>query len=259
MKAAYNAIYLSPHLDDAALSCGGRIYQSTSRGDTVLVVTLMAGEPDATSQSAFVRYLHEEWGLTGPEATAARRAEDVAACTRLGAAHDHWSFLDAIYRLDPQTGAPLYTSDADIFGNVAAVESDLISTLASRMANLPPAATVFAPLTVGRHVDHQLVRQAAERVWGEQLVYYEDYPYVQRTPEALSRLLLPRHGWREETVALSADAFSARLEAIATYRTQLKVLFESREAMTRNLAAQVAATGGERYWRRVSGAATSAR
>ena len=36
----YQRVYLSPHLDDAALSCGGRIYQERQAGLSVLVLNL---------------------------------------------------------------------------------------------------------------------------------------------------------------------------------------------------------------------------
>ena len=40
---------------------------------------------------------------------------------------------------------------------------------------------VLAPLGVGGHVDHVLVRNAAERS-GARVVYYSDFPYNQRDP-----------------------------------------------------------------------------
>ncbi len=42
----YEHIYLSPHLDDVALSCGGRIVKQRSKGENVLVVTVFTGDID---------------------------------------------------------------------------------------------------------------------------------------------------------------------------------------------------------------------
>jgi LmbE family N-acetylglucosaminyl deacetylase len=81
-----HAVYLSPHLDDAALSCGGQIAQQTAAGLPVLIVTLMAGDPPARPLSPFAQQLHTRWQLhDAPTAVAARRAEDTAACRHLAA------------------------------------------------------------------------------------------------------------------------------------------------------------------------------
>ncbi|MFQ5421191.1 MAG: PIG-L family deacetylase, partial [Anaerolineae bacterium] len=71
MKNFYDAIYLSPHLDDAALSCGGQIFTRTSAGESVLVVTVMAGDAPPGLSSPIVEELHGRWQL--PEGTVARR------------------------------------------------------------------------------------------------------------------------------------------------------------------------------------------
>ena len=48
-------IYLSPHLDDAALSCKGSIKQQTQAGERVEVWTVCAGEPPDGPLSMFSR------------------------------------------------------------------------------------------------------------------------------------------------------------------------------------------------------------
>ena len=64
MRTHYDAIYLAPHLDDAALSCGGQIYQLTAVGKQVLIVTIIAGDPPQNVvYSDFARELHERWEL----------------------------------------------------------------------------------------------------------------------------------------------------------------------------------------------------
>ena len=77
-------IYLSPHLDDAAFSCGGLIWEQVKAGETVEVWTICAGEPPEGELPPFARSLHDRWG-TGGQTVARRRAEDQAACEVLGA------------------------------------------------------------------------------------------------------------------------------------------------------------------------------
>lgn len=247
----YDRIYLSPHLDDAVLSCGGQIYQATKAGRKILIVTIAAGEPETEVRSDFARFLHQNWGLTAAEAVAERRAEDIAACRLLGADYLHWSLPDCIYRVDPDSGVPLYTSDPDIFGEIDPAEWSLVSKLAARMEELPASGQIIAPLTLGHHVDHQLTRLAAERHFGEELVYYEDYPYIQRHPATLAPLVAPESAWRAELIPLSDEALAARIAASRQYRSQIGQLFNDDEGMITLIRQQVGATDGERLWHRL--------
>lgn len=248
MDANYDAIYLSPHLDDVALSCGGQIFLQTQRGERVLVVTITAGEPQTTKRSTFAEFLHHNWGFSASEGVAMRRAEDGAACAQLGAETMHWHLPDAIYRLHPESEAPLYTSDEDIFGPVHSSEDGLVQEIAQFFTSLPSAARVVAPLAIGNHVDHQLVHAAAARVWQTALLYYEDYPYVQRHPQELARRTQPASEWRSYLIPLTHAALNARLAATQAYTSQLSSLFNNDADLEASIRAQVARTGGERLW-----------
>lgn len=256
LRPHYDAIYLSPHLDDAALSCGGQIFLRTAAGQSVLVVTITAGDPPLASVSDYAQSLHERWALaTG--AVAARRAEDLAACRRLGADALHWDVPDCIYRLHPVTGQPFYRSDVDIFDCLHPEEIGLVDDLADRMRGLPPAGRIVAPLTAdhrvnaehaGRHVDHQLTRRAAERAFGDRLWYYEDYPYAQE-PGALDGVLSARAGeWQAEVTPLTADALAAKIEAILAFRSQLSTFWRNRAELEQQVVGYSERVGGERVW-----------
>ena len=102
-------VYLSPHLDDAVLSCGGLIWEQIRSGGNVEIWTICAGAPPTGDLSGFAKELHERWGL-GMDAVSKRRMEDQVACRILGAGHKHYDIPDAIYRRDPKTGEILYDS-----------------------------------------------------------------------------------------------------------------------------------------------------
>lgn len=249
MRAYYDWIYLSPHLDDAALSCGGQIAQHTRSGQTVLIVSVMAGDPPNPSISEYARGLHERWELAS-EATAARRAEDLAACALLGADALHWDVPDCIYRTDA-SGAPFYLSDPDIFGEVAPAEQALAATLAAQMADLPDHARLVVPLTVGHHVDHLLVRQAAEQAFEPYtLFYYEDCPYAYQYPEMLAALVDGSGDWHATVIPLSPEELGLKIDAVMAYRSQLSTFFTDRADLEAQIGGFAAATGGERLWRK---------
>lgn len=246
----YHALYLSPHLDDVILSCGGSIFQQTQAGRRVLIVTVTAGDPPADLPPGAQR-LHAQWNL-GADAVARRRAEDQIACHIVGADYLHGAVQDCIYRRHPVTHAPLYSDvPLELFGPWNPVEQPLLEQLTAWFASLPPADQVYAPLTVGYHVDHQLTRLAAERCFGQQLAYYADYPYTD-WPGALDKAVGDAALWDVETTPLTPAAIQARIHAIAAYTSQISSIFGSSAALAARVSAAVAAWGGERCWRRRS-------
>ncbi len=247
-KNYYHAIYLSPHLDDATLSCGGQIFQATAAGQSILVATVTAGDPPLASVSAYAQSLHDRWELAS-NAVATRRAEDIAACAILGADVLHWPVPDCIYRFDAVTKQPFYVSDADIFGQVHPAETELLETLITYLRQLPPCDQLFVPLTLGQHVDHRLTRLAAERAFaGRQIHYYEDYPYAQQ-PGALERVIsVGAAGWRAEAIALTDEALQAKIAAILAFRSQISTFWTDQADLERQIYGYAAQVGGERVW-----------
>jgi LmbE family N-acetylglucosaminyl deacetylase len=250
MQPFYDAIYLSPHLDDVTLSCGGQLFQATNAGQRVLIVTITAGDPPNSAVSGYAQSLHDRWALA-TDAVAARRAEDEAANAILGADTLHWALPDCIYRYHPTTGAPFYVSDPDIFGEVNPAELPVVATLSAQIAALPAHRQLYVPLTIGHHVDHQLTRLAAEGAFPQaQLCYYEDYPYAQK-PGALAQVIPPGDPtWMAATVALTAAAIQAKIAAIAAFKSQFSTFFQDLADLERQIRTFTASVGGERLWRR---------
>jgi hypothetical protein len=65
-------IYLSPHFDDVAFSCGGLVWEQTELGDEVSIWTICAGEPPPGPVSKYAQSLHDRW-KTGPSAVSVVR------------------------------------------------------------------------------------------------------------------------------------------------------------------------------------------
>jgi LmbE family N-acetylglucosaminyl deacetylase len=248
----YAHIYLSPHLDDAVLSCGGRIWLQVQADSRVQVVSIFAGTPAASEPlSPFAQELHARWGHQ-IDATARRREEDLAALEILGAEAIHWPYTDCIYRQTTDGHFP-YASEESLWEEVHPTERGLIEELAAKIAALPlsPDGLVYAPLGIGHHVDHQIARRAAQAS-GRTLVYYADYPYAE-DPQAVQTALEPTEKqWQEELVLLSQRALEAKIAAIARYRSQLSTFWSDLAEMKATIRAFAERTGNgtpaERYW-----------
>jgi LmbE family N-acetylglucosaminyl deacetylase len=250
------AIYLSPHLDDAILSCGGSISSQALSGTEVLVVTVFAGIPSTAELSPLATELHNRWGNT-QSPVVSRRQEDRNAMSILGAEFLHLGFPDAIYRSDGDSF--LYQSDQDLFGSLHPSDASLVAQVAASLATMQGLrrSAVFVPLAVGNHVDHQLVRDAVlatDSLLGPAL-FYEDYPYVER-PGGLTRALeaLGPEGWMPEVKPLTEGDLRAKVSAINAYRSQISTLFGDEERMTRRVRDYARTVSpdqeyGERFWR----------
>ena len=254
LRPAYDAVYLSPHLDDAILSCGAQIHRRTAAGKAVLVVTVGAGDEPAGELSDLARTLHRAWkldraarsGEEGAGVVGRRRQEDLAACARVGADALHLDLLECIYRRDRTTGEPLYGSIADLFGPIGPSDRPTILAVAERMADLPEHRELVVPLGVGGHVDHRIARAAAEQRFGSDLLYYEEYPYS-RSHKAVRRVVRGV-GWKSELVPVSEAAVEAKIEAVAAYRSQVKPLFGGRRRLRWKLRRHHRASGERLWW-----------
>ena len=263
----YRHVYLSPHYDDAALSCGGSIYQQVQAGQPVLVVTICAAPPPTAELSAYAQQLHRQWG-SASDTVATRRAEDAQALRRLGADGQYLTLHDCIYRSQSPGQTWFYNSDADIFGEVHPADLTLATTIAhlvSGLQSLAQGTTFYAPLAVGHHVDHQLAQAAAWQLrdQGHNLVFYEDYPYadpqypftshgegnsfdLDQALQAIAVALCPE-------ICLFGEAeLAAKTDAVRAYGSQLNTLFGGAAAMEHHLRHYALRVGqqhlAERIW-----------
>jgi len=239
-------IYLSPHLDDAVLSCGGMIWQQVQAGLHVEIWTIFAGDPPAGQPlTPFAQTLHERWGLDS-RAVALRRAEDLEACRRLGATPHHFDLPECIYRRNEADGSPLVEKEAHLWQPRHLAEAGLIRQVSLRIAEqLPRQARLALPFSMGGHIDHRLVRAAAEQV-GRSLWFYPDFPYSTQPGVTLSDFVDPH--WLQLSFAVSIGGLVAWQEAIAAYRSQIGSFWPNLDAMREDMVEYWRHDGGSILW-----------
>lgn len=196
-------IVVSPHLDDAVLSCGTLL--STRHGS--LVVTVFAGAP---REPGTLTEWDERCGFSSAgTALATRRAEDSEAVGYLGGESRWLDFSDAQY------------GEINAFHAIAAA-------LGAVFDERPDHAVLF-PLGLF-HSDHVLTHRAAAcalRSRGaRRLFVYEDVPYRHIEGELAKRFRALRSvGLQMQALAWDCDAEHRRhkARAIAAYASQLRV------------------------------------
>jgi LmbE family N-acetylglucosaminyl deacetylase len=215
------ALVLSPHFDDAVLSCGNWL----ERHPGTIVGTVCSGLPGASvpADPTWDALAHFS---SGDEAARARRAEDRAALGLLGADQAVLGFLDGWF-YKSEAGRPHERPDVG-----PSFEDALARSIGGLVDELRPDACLV-PLGL-LHPDHIVTHRAALsalRVRPEiPVVFYCDLPYgiasVQAAEDRLEGLAASGFGLAPQPDAGSPPAQS-KLRAARCYRSQLPLLEES--------------------------------
>jgi LmbE family N-acetylglucosaminyl deacetylase len=212
-------VILSPHFDDAALSC----WHLLDQPGEVAVINVFAGMPSKLTAPA---WWDEYTGATDSEERVRERIdEDRRALAVAGRTAVNLAFLDEQYR--------------DGLESVEALADEI-------RRHLPRCALLYAPAAIGGHADHELVREAALRLRpaGFPVSLYADLPHanvfgwpawVRNTHVPASKdlvgaaweLALAGSGATAPTVhKLDPKGRARKLAAVAMYGTQVAALAE---------------------------------
>ncbi len=216
MNASPTALFISPHLDDVAFSCGGVAAALAGRGWRTALVTVFTRS--VMPATGFALACQCDKGVDdGVDYMALRRDEDRDAARILGFSSRH----DLDLPEAPHRG---YDSAAALFAPVH--DNDHIwQDVATRLSTLVDAlhpALVLAPQGLGAHVDHLQVRRVVLDCVHAPVWFYRDTPYAIRNadappPPALAALT---------AYAASVDAsLERKLLAAQAYRSQIGFQF----------------------------------
>jgi len=238
-------IYISPHFDDAVLSCGGLIWEQTHSGIPVEIWTVNAGDPPPGPVSDLITRVHSEWKTgSSPDTVALRRIEDQNAARRVGATTRHLGMVDAIYRRT-KTGSLLYTRD--VFEPIHPREGGIVDETMRQIAEqLTQYDTIVCPLAIGGHVDHVITRQAAEML-RRPLWYYADIPYALKHAEYVAPAT---SAMNSKTFFISPQGLAAWQRGIAAYASQVSSLFGDAQEMRAQIRNYMQSNGGLTIWDR---------
>jgi LmbE family N-acetylglucosaminyl deacetylase len=221
-------VVVSPHLDDAVLGCGRLL--AAHPGSTV--VTVFAGRPERYPEP--MRQWDVQSGFeSGDDVMAARRAEDTAALTVLGAQARHLDFVEYSYNADDRPIPP----------------AEIAPALHDAIASLRPTVVV-APFGLA-NPDHDVTHDACMAVRAELVDdvawwCYEDTGY-KHIPGLLAwrvSSLFRGGSWPTPVCPPVAPDDARKQRALACYPSQLRALEEDW-----HLSAKLAAPAPEQYWR----------
>ncbi|MGO4251391.1 PIG-L deacetylase family protein [Paenarthrobacter sp. TAF1] len=230
-------LVLSPHLDDAVLSCGA-LMEAQARGRQIVVATLFSDAdpgPHTRAAGSFLRQcvVGDAGGLYR-----ARQSEDREVLTDMGVQSLHLGAVDALFRrrrrparwsssawdrLLPEFTHRYPTYRFDIAqGRVSRGDKGLIRSLGATVATLlaeTQAELLFCPAGVGKHVDHLITRQLGTD-HRDRLVMYSDFPYdLQAGHDSRFMNQLGYEPWSWD------DGLAGKQRRIRQYASQVEALF----------------------------------
>ncbi|MBG6217353.1 LmbE family N-acetylglucosaminyl deacetylase [Arthrobacter sp. CAN_A6] len=229
-------LFLSPHLDDAVLSCGALISSEASKRNIVVLTIFTECSPTPHTRAAR-SFLRQCSAQDAGSLFEARRKEDAAVLAGLGVKSRHLGATDALFRRRREAIAgsstlgkavpelvhryPTYRFDIAL-GRLSRGDSGLIAELQDTVRQQieeSEAGLVFCPVGTGKHVDHLITRSVGEKS-AERMVFYSDFPYNQnhQPDEAFLRSReLREWNW--------SDGIEAKHERVRQYATQVDALF----------------------------------
>ncbi len=230
------ALFISPHLDDVAFSCGGLAARLADAGWQTILATVFTAT--VLPAKGFALACQLDKGLAPDvDYMALRRTEDREAAAILGFSDVRWLDL-------PEAPHRGYHSASALFADVQAedtVSAELTATLMRVVAQTRPDL-VLIPQALGNHVDHQVVVAAARHVVGpERMAYYRDTPYAIRQPGAPPSPQVPD---LPATLVPIATAMARKVAAAQAYASQIAFQFQGAAALDLSLRAFAAQEGG---------------
>lgn len=236
----YDAIFFSPHLDDAVLSQGGTIAKLTAEEKEVLVVTIFTQGESSPISGGGKNFL-KKCGKTGVrEMFIDRKKEDKNAGKVLGFDTLHLGYNADIYRLKPKTLINsyfpyfrfIYPSLKKAFrGKISSADTTLQGRIKKDLKSIikkygKPGTKIYGPLGVGSHVDHLIVFEALNSLRIKNLFFWEDVPYSKQ--EKIKKRLrdLVKRGLTFSPQKLNISQYmTLRKKAILQYASQVQTVF----------------------------------
>lgn len=213
-------IVLSPHLDDAVLDVANHIQMWKSQGYAIKIVTLFTTFRTSTLSRDVRRYTGISFS-SPREFETKRRNEDKAAMRLLGVQWQHLSYTDGGFRT--YKNKLIYPKFKQLFsGKISSSDMALLRKIENSLAQYLRCDRILIPLGIGGHIDHVLVRLAAEAVFPKEKVgYYADYPYALSLFNWTVRNIILLLSLRRSVIPFQKN----KEELLACYTTQIPFIY----------------------------------
>lgn len=228
-------LVISPHLDDAVLSCGDYINHMVGIGNTVDIITVFSGSVNEKELSFAAQQFHNNCFLLA-DAMKIRKKEDINAAFFLKTNNYYLDFPECLYRKDDIGN--IYPNLKDIYHFENERDQDMLKQVSESLKqSINNYDIILVPLALGNHADHLLVNKAVMRIKTiikGKVYYYEDVPYTcyyyknNNVSDWGEKML-------SQIIQLSQHDFNQKISAVLYYRSQLNILWSNYKEMLKQL------------------------
>ena len=227
-------LIVSPHLDDAVLSCGDLINKLINKSYKVDVITVFSKDEKKENLSNAAKKFHNNCFLPS-NPMVERKKEDKKAHDYLKCKSYYMDFLECLYR--KHNNKHLYPNLDNIY-HLEKDDKKIISDIEKELIKIVNNYDIIlAPLGLGGHADHIACNKAINNIRNSikgKLYFYEEVAYVcyyyrenkkSNWGEGLSNTL----------IKISDKDFNKKIESILMYRSQLRILWSDYNQMYNDL------------------------
>src|SRR3989344_2696879 len=228
-------VFLSPHMDDAILSCGALITNLNKKTE-IKIINVFTTVSEKL-ETKFARKFVAACGYKDSQKLFKdRKREEKKLFNKLGLKSTYLDFIDAAWRKKPESTSVkiasiinpefihIYSKEVAVFsGIVSRIDKDTMIRVERKLLKLVGKikAVIFCPIGRGRHVDHIIIREICRKNF-KNVVYWSDFPYSINSQVDIDFI---------KKNSLSSFSWDKNLEnkekLIREYKTQFNSLFPS--------------------------------
>lgn len=216
-------VFVSPHLDDAVLSCGYLLEKLKEANKNILIITVFTKCTKVPPTPQAINFIEICGYDSGLHLFKNREKEDIEALKIFSAQHAFLGFTDAAWRLDRKR-LPIYkTQKIQFSGRISMKDKHIINNIKQELKKYLQYknSLILAPLGVGNHVDHVIINNIV-RKFKQNAIFWEDFPY-NRNKNDVWKGIKRANAINIFTIKNSKNELKEK--AIKKYKSQIKSIF----------------------------------
>ena len=229
MSEKEKVIIVSPHFDDAILSCGGRMCSEEWRNSEISIVNVFSEifvEKEMLSD-VIIKYVAEDMAIPEYKVNLKicakwieeRKKEESSATHVLGVNSFNLGYMDAIFRISDDKF--VYDTEKKLFlGQVR--ENILLEQLINQFTDIcKDYSRCYFPAGIGNHPDHILLHWVGKKIQcnHSRISFYCEIPY------GMDKKVVEGNKYEINV----EDSYKRKVRAVSEYKTQLNWLLRNED------------------------------
>jgi LmbE family N-acetylglucosaminyl deacetylase len=216
----YDALFFSPHIDDAIFSCGGLILKLLKKKRKIAVVNIFTKANDHKLKTGSIKKELKKYNFkSAKKLYSSRKRSEKEIAKKINIDVFFLDFEDGLFRKNKDEF--LYPNYECLFsGKINKDEKDIFEKIKAKVLpyieNCNKKTEIYLPLGVGKHIDHIITKKVVKKL-GKNLntFLWEDVPYSNNI------------GQKEQTLNLSPNKIITLTDLEAKQKKQLCKMYKT--------------------------------